>query len=84
MIKSKTWFVYLLRCCDETLYCGITTDIERRIFEHNNTPKGSRYTRSRRPVSLLGYKKFPDRSTATKEEARIKKMKRSEKLLLFS
>ena len=47
---SKQWFVYMLRCADNSLYTGITLDIERRVNEHNGIKKGARYTRSRQPV----------------------------------
>jgi len=49
-LSSKNWFVYLVECNDSTYYCGITTDINRRILEHNESKRGSKYTRSRRPV----------------------------------
>ena len=47
------WFVYILKCSDNTLYTGITTDIERRIKEHNSSNKGAKYTKTRRPVKLF-------------------------------
>ena len=72
--------LYILECADKTLYTGITTDINRRIKEHNSSDLGARYTRSRRPVKLLFLKKFKNRSSATKEELRIKKLSRKEKL----
>ena len=74
--------VYILRCVDGSLYTGITTDLARRIGEHNQG-KGAKYTRSRLPVELLYFKKFPDRSSALKEELRIKKLKRKEKIYLI-
>ena len=48
------WYVYLLRCADATLYCGVTTDMERRLREHNAGSRGAKYTRARRPVELRG------------------------------
>lgn len=84
--KSKTkksYCVYILECADKTLYTGITTDLARRIAEHNDVKLGSKYTSSRRPVKIVYFQKFKDRSLASKEEARIKKMKRSEKLELI-
>jgi putative endonuclease len=85
MLNSEpVWFVYLLMCSDATLYCGITTDINRRVREHNLTKKGAKYTRSRRPVKLIGFEKFKNRSEATKEEIKIKKLSRSKKLSRFS
>lgn len=78
------YFVYILKCHDKTLYTGITTDLERRIKEHNLSDLGARYTRSRRPVKLVYSKNFKDRSTATKEEGRIKKLSRIKKLELIN
>jgi len=70
------YYLYILKCADKTLYTGITTDLKRRIAEHNSSKLGARYTYSRRPVKIVYYKKFKNRSTASKEEARIKKLKR--------
>lgn len=78
------YFVYILRCADGTLYCGITTDLERRVEEHNSSDRGAKYTRGRRPVELVYSVAFDDRSRASKEEHRIKKMTREEKLKLIS
>jgi putative endonuclease len=65
------------------LYTGITTDLKRRVVEHNSSKLGARYTNSRRPVKMVYSRKFKNRSTASREEARIKKLKRSEKLKLI-
>ena len=78
------YYVYNLKCADKTLYTGITTDLKRRIVEHNSSKLGAKYTSSRRPVKLIYSKKFKNRSTASKEEARIKKLKRNKKLKLLS
>lgn len=67
------WVVYLVRCADGTLYCGVTTDMERRLGEHNRG-RGARYTRSRRPVTLVATAPFPDRSTAQKAEHHVKRL----------
>jgi len=77
------YHVYLLRCADNTLYCGVTTDLVRRVTEHNNKI-GSRYTRSRLPVRLLGSTPAKDRSAAQKLEAAVKKLSRAEKLQLLA
>ena len=77
------YYVYLLECKDGTLYTGITTDLKRRVIEHNSGKLGAKYTSSRRPVKMVYSKKFKDRSVASKEEARIKKLKRSKKLELI-
>jgi putative endonuclease len=73
------WFVYLLRCADDTLYCGVCTDVERRVAEHNSSPRGARYTRARRPVSLAWQQESESRSDACREEARIKRLSRAAK-----
>lgn len=72
--------LYLLRCADGTLYTGITTDVVRRVQEHNTSALGARYTRGRRPVRLLGTQTFRDRSQASIAEARVKRLTRAEKL----
>ena len=78
------WYVYLVRCSDDTLYCGVCTDLERRVEEHNTSPRGARYTRARRPVTLAWSSALPDRSAATREEARIKRLSRQAKERLCS
>jgi len=78
------YFVYSLLCSDNTIYTGITTDLDRRVGEHNSSKLGAKYTRSRRPVKLIYQKQFESRSQALIEEARIKKLKRSDKLKLIS
>ena len=74
------WFLYVVKCKDSTLYTGITTDISRRLYEHNNTSKGAKYTRPRRPVSLVYRLDFNDRSSAARAESRFKKLSRKQKL----
>jgi len=75
----KKWFVYILECSDGTLYTGITTDINRRLNQHN-TGKGAKYTMMRRPVMLVAVSEAGDRSEASKEEYRIKQLSREQKL----
>ncbi len=75
-------FVYLLRCADGTLYCGWSTDPERRLRQHL-AGTASRYTRRRRPVERVWSEACADRSAAMREEARIKRLSRAEKLLLI-
>lgn len=77
------YHLYILRCADETLYTGITTDLERRIFEHNTSVAGAKYTRSRRPVTLVYSRCFWTRARAQREEMHVKQLSRSEKLLLI-
>jgi putative endonuclease len=73
------WYVYILECKDKTFYTGITTNLERRIKEHNTSLLGAKYTKSRRPVKLVYSKRKRNKSYAQKEEARIKKLRRDEK-----
>jgi len=77
------YFLYILQCADDTLYTGITTDLDRRLKEHNNSKLGAKYTKVRRPVKLVYSQQFTDRSEASKEEIRIKKLSRQQKLSLF-
>ena len=77
------WYIYILQCADNTLYTGVTKDIKKRIFEHNNTSDGAKYTRTRRPVELVYFKEMENQSIVTKEEIRIKKLSRKEKLELI-
>ena len=77
------YFLYILECSDKTLYTGITTNLDRRINEHNDSKLGAKYTKIRRPVKLVYSKEFIDRSEASKEEAKIKKLSRQQKFDLF-
>jgi len=80
-----SYHLYILKCSDNTLYTGITTDLSRRIDEHNTSTKGAKYTRVRRPVVLVYSEEFVDRSSASKREHYIKKkMSRVEKLELIA
>jgi len=74
------YYVYILQCSDNSLYTGITTDLERRVFEHNNSEKGAKYTKIRRPVILVYNEKCENRSIASKREYEIKKLSRTKKL----
>ena len=74
-------YVYLLRCADQTLYCGWTTDLSRRVNTHNKA-RGAKYTRSRLPVELVYYEKYEDKTEALRRERAIKKLSREEKLIL--
>lgn len=77
------YYVYMVECADGTYYTGITTNVDRRILEHNYSFKAAKYTRSRRPVRLVYSKLAGDRSDASKEEYRIKKLKRIDKKKLI-
>lgn len=72
--------VYIVECADGTLYTGITTDLKRRIEEHNTSSKGAKYTRARRPVKLVYSKRFRTRVTASRAEATMKALSRQEKI----
>ena len=80
-----SWFVYMVRCRDGSLYTGVTTDAKRRAKEHN-AGTGGAYTRARRPVRLVYREPAKDRSSALRREARIKRLSRTEKeaLLLYN
>jgi putative endonuclease len=76
-----SWHCYLLECADGSLYTGITNDLDKRVTAHNEGT-ASKYTRSRLPVRLVYSEPHPDRSTASKREAALKKLKRASKLAL--
>lgn len=76
--SGDTWFVYLLRCADDSLYTGITKDVSRRCEQHN-AGTASRYTRSRRPTRLAYEERHVSRSLALKREIEIKALPRQDK-----
>ena len=78
------WHVYILHCADDTLYTGITIDLARRLNEHNQTNKGAKYTRARRPVSLAYSESCKSRSVAASREYEIKKLSKEKKLALIT
>lgn len=78
-----SYTVYILTCADGTLYTGVTTSMERRLREHNESEKGAKYTHARRPVVISHTETFPDRSSAQKRESELKHMSRAQKLLLI-
>ena len=80
-VPGDRWFVYMVKCADDTLYTGITKDVKRRSQQHNDG-KASRYTRSRRPTKLVWHEAQPSRSSALKREAAIKAMTRREQLAM--
>lgn len=82
---SMYWYVYMVQCNDGSLYTGVTTDVARRVREHNGEfkNKGSKYTKARRPVALVYSKRKKNRSYAQTEEAKLKKLKREQKVLLI-
>jgi putative endonuclease len=83
--STSAHYVYLLQCSDGSLYCGYTTDVDRRVAEHNGEGKvaGARYTSGRRPVRLIYHESFATRSEAQKRESEIKKLPKQHKLELM-
>ena len=81
----EDWFVYILRCNDGSLYTGVAKDVARRVEEHNSdNQRGAKYTRARRPVSLVYQEQVASRSAAGKREHEIKQLKKSVKEQLIS
>jgi len=76
------YYLYLLRCSDNSLYCGQTKDLQRRINEHNGDNSKSKYTRSRRPVELVYFEKYKTINETLKREFEIKKMSKAKKEML--
>ena len=82
---SKQWLVYVLRCADNSLYTGVTLDINKRLDEHNGKEKnGAKYTRARRPVDLVYLEPSISRSAAYKRECAIKSLSKLEKEQMIS
>jgi putative endonuclease len=81
---NKTWCIYILKCSDNTLYTGVTNDLENRLFQHNHGTTGAKYTRARRPVELVYSELFEDKISAMKREYAVKKLSRQKKLLLIN
>jgi putative endonuclease len=79
-MADADWFLYLLRCADGSFYAGVTTDLDRRLAEHNgDRPGGARYTRARRPVTLARAQPCQGRAEACRLEARLKRLDRAAK-----
>lgn len=81
---KNQWYTYIVKCSDNTLYTGVTTDLERRVNEHNNSDKGAKYTKTRRPVKLVYNETHTDRSSSSKRESEIKKLSRIDKLKIIN
>jgi len=77
----RSWYVYLLRCADGTLYCGIARDVQARLSAHESGA-GARYTRGRGPLTILASHRYRDQGRALRIEAAIKRLPRSEKLAI--
>ena len=80
---GSQWYVYIIRASDESLYTGITTDVERRFNEHCGTPRGARFFRGRQPLEVVYTENHPDRSSALRRESVIKALSRGLKLELI-
>ena len=82
--SEERHYVYLVRCADDSLYCGWTTDLERRMEAHNgHVPGGAKYTRGRRPVTLVYFESFHNKQDAQRREYAIKQMTKTKKLGLI-
>lgn len=77
------YFVYIVECTDHSLYTGFTTDLDRRVHEHNNSKLGAKSIKGKLPVKLIYHEKFETKSEALKREYEIKQFKREEKLKLI-
>lgn len=82
--SEKPYTLYILRCSDGTYYTGIAVDVAKRLVEHNTSDKGAKYTRARRPLTLMYTEMCVDKSSALKRELAIKRMKRSAKEALWT
>ncbi len=78
------WFVYIVRCADGSLYTGVTKDIKRRVIQHNTSRQGAKYTRQRRPVSLVYCEKTSGRAAAQHRESAIKALDKARKEALIN
>ena len=78
------FYIYILKCVDDTLYTGYTNDLKRRVDVHNHGKNGAKYTRARRPVKLVYFEKCSSKSAAQKREYEVKQLSRLEKLALIS
>ncbi|RDK05187.1 GIY-YIG nuclease family protein [Cupriavidus lacunae] len=78
MSADSAWYLYLLECTGDSIYTGITTDVARRFAEHQSG-KGAKYTRSRKPIRVLGQLRFDTKSEALKAEIEIKRMSSMQK-----
>ena len=82
--KENSWYFYVLLCSDKSLYAGITTDLKRRLDEHNSKSKGAKYTKVRRPVELVYQMEFSNRSLASRVEYGFKSLNRKMKMEIIN
>ncbi len=80
----KKWYFYTLLCADGSYYAGVTTSLKRRLHEHNNTQRGAKYTKTRRPVKLIYSASYSSRSEAQRAEYAFKKLNRKQKEAIVS
>jgi putative endonuclease len=80
---AVVYFLYIVKCVDGTFYTGITSDLERRVHEHNTSVRAAKYTQKRRPVLLVYFTQFPNRAVATSAEYKVKRLSRTEKTKLI-
>ena len=84
-MPAKMYYFYILRCSDSTLYCGMTSNFERRIKEHNSeSSKGAKYLRGKKPVQIVYQELFPDVKSAMSREFEVKKWSRAKKEALIT
>jgi putative endonuclease len=84
MPQNRLWYVYMIRCSDGSLYTGVTTNIERRFKEHQESPKGSKYARAKIPLRVVYEETCASRSEAQVREHQIKKLSKKEKETLVA
>ena len=84
-MDNERYFTYILRCADESLYCGWTTNLEKRVDAHNGlVTGGAKYTKGRRPVTLVYYESFRQKQEAQSREYAIKRLNKAQKLRLIA
>lgn len=83
-MPAPIWYIYILRCHDNSLYTGVTTDCGRRLHEHNHSARGAKYTRTRRPVVLAYQEQAANRSEAQRREAQVKRLSPTQKQALIN
>lgn len=81
---NKSYFVYIVSCNDGSFYTGYAADVEKRVLVHNNGKTGAKYTKTRRPVTLVYSEELPSRSAAMKREYALKKLSHNQKVQLVS
>jgi len=77
------YYVYFLLCSDQSIYCGITNNLEKRVKDHNSNTRGAKYTKTRQPVHLLCCFERPNKSEALKYEYELKQLSKKEKITLI-